>query len=54
MLSNNSLEPDLISILAADHSISSTRRELLITPFLAAVTLTMFDASARAGQINPA
>jgi hypothetical protein len=54
MLGNNSSAPDLISILAADHSISSTRRELLIIPFLAAVTLTMFDASARAGQINPA
>jgi hypothetical protein len=54
MLANNSLAPDLIFILAADHSISSTSRELLITPFLAAETLTMFDASAHAGQINPA
>jgi len=44
----------LTSVLAADHSICSTRRGLLIAPFLAAVSLTMLDASARAGQINPA
>jgi hypothetical protein len=54
MLCNNPLERGLTSVLAADHSIGSTRRELLIAPFLAAVTLTVLDASARAGQINPA
>jgi hypothetical protein len=54
MLSNISLERSLTSIPGADHSISSTRRELLITPLLAALTLTLCDASAGAGRINPA
>jgi hypothetical protein len=53
MLSNNSLECGITSVLAADHSICSTRRELLIALFFA-VTLAMLDASARARQINPA
>jgi hypothetical protein len=54
MLGNNSLERGLTSALAADQSFCSTRRELLIAPLFAAVTLAMLDASARAGQINPA
>jgi hypothetical protein len=54
MLSNNSLERYVTSLLSPDHSICSTRRELLIAPFFAAVTVAMLDASAHAGQINPA
>ena len=54
MFCNNALERGLTSVLAADHSICSTRRGLLIAPFLAALSQTMLDASARAGQINPA
>ena len=54
MLCNNVLERGLTSVLAADHSICSTRRGLLIAPFLAALPLAMLDASVQAGQINPA
>ena len=54
MLCNNALERGLTSVFAADHSICSTRRGLLIASFLATVPLAMLDASARAGQINPA
>jgi hypothetical protein len=54
MLWNNSLERGLASVLAADYSICSTRRGLLIAPFLAGLPFPMLDASARAEQIDPA
>ena len=53
MLWNNSLERALASVLAADYSICSTRRGLLIAPFLAGLPFPMLDASARAEQIDP-
>ena len=54
MLCNNVLERGLASVLAADHPICSTRRGLLIAPFLAALPLAMHGASVQAGEINPA
>ena len=53
MLYNSSLERGLASVLAADHSICSTRRGLLIAPLLAGLPFAMLDASARAEQIDP-
>jgi hypothetical protein len=50
----NVLERSLTSVLAADPSICSTRRGLLIAPLLAVLPLAMLDASVQAGQINPA
>ena len=54
MLCNNVLDGGLASVLAADHPICSTRRGLLIAPFLAALPLAMLDASVQAAEINPA
>ena len=54
MLCRNDLECKLVSILAADRDICSTRRDILIAPLLAALPLAMLGAAARAGQINPA
>ena len=53
MLCNNALKRSLTSVLATDHSICSTRRGLLIAPFLAVLPFAMLEASAQAGQINP-
>lgn len=50
----NVLERSLTSVLAADPSVCSTRRGLLIAPLLAVLPLAMLDASVQAGQINPA
>jgi hypothetical protein len=54
MVGNNALERGLASVLAADPSICSTRRGLLIAPLVAGLPFAMLDASARAGPIDPA
>ncbi len=50
----STLERQLISILGVDHDPCSTRRNLLIAPLIAALPLAISNATAQAGQINPA
>jgi hypothetical protein len=42
------------ALCVADHAIGPTRRSVLVAPFLAAPPLVLLDATARAGQIDPA
>jgi hypothetical protein len=55
MPSGNALKRTPPSVCVTDHAIGSTRRDMLVAPFLAALPpLVLLDATARAGQIDPA
>jgi hypothetical protein len=54
MLSSGALGRTFASVGVADHAISSTRRGMLVAPFLAALPLALLGSTACAGQIDPA
>ena len=53
MLCGNAMKRTPASVCVADHDVGLARREMLVVPFLAALPLTLFHATARAGQIDP-
>jgi hypothetical protein len=54
MLSGNALKRTPASVCDANHDIGQTRRDVLVAAFIAGLPLALLDATAQAGQINPA